>query len=162
MKNWIRIFTVFTLLTGLALPSANAEGNKAEDGVLELLYAQQNAWNRGDIEAFMSGYWRDEKLTFVSGGTMLQGWDATLARYQATYATRALMGELRFEDMAVERLAPDVAMVRGVYRLTREADTPPSYPWGRFTLILRQFSPDDAHGQPVWRIVYDHTSAGEE
>ena len=158
MAYFARVLAVFVMVLAAYGP-ADAEGNKPEDRVLELLYAQQSAWNRGDIDAFMTGYWKNSDLTFVSGGTMLKGWDATLARYKANYSTRALMGQLRFEDIEVDLLAADVAMVKGIFRLTRDDG---SVPWGRYTLILRLFDPEDGHGPLVWRIVYDHTSVGGE
>ena len=36
--------------------------------ITALLQAQDAAWNRGDIEGFMRGYWESDELRFASGG----------------------------------------------------------------------------------------------
>jgi beta-aspartyl-peptidase (threonine type) len=61
-----------------------------------VLMAQAEAWNRGDIPAFMQGYLRDENLRFASGDTVQRGWQQTLERYQKHYDTREKMGTLSF------------------------------------------------------------------
>lgn len=131
---------------GQYLSPAPSEPEKSE--ISTLLLAQQNAWNRGNIEEFMQGYSHDVTLRFASGATVLQGWEATLKRYQAKYPDRKAMGQLEFSDLDIEILAPDAASVFGKWRLKREKDAPK----GLFTLIMRK----SAVG---WRIVHDHTSA---
>ena len=120
--------------------------------VRALLDAQVAAWNRGDLEGFMAGYWRSPGLVFCSGATVSKGWDATLERYRKRYqAEGGEMGKLRFESLEVEPLGPDAAFARGEYWL-RMSDG--QQPHGRFTLVLRRLS-------GAWRIVHDHTSAAE-
>jgi uncharacterized protein (TIGR02246 family) len=120
--------------------------------VRALLDAQVAAWNRGDLEGFMAGYWRSPELVFCSGATVSKGWDATLERYRKRYqAEGGEMGKLRFESLEVEPLGPDAAFARGEYWL-RMSDG--QQPHGRFTLVLRRLS-------GAWRIVHDHTSAAE-
>jgi len=67
---------------------------------------QEAAWNRGDIAAFMSGYWKSPDVRFLSGDKIVSGWNETHARYRAKYATRAQMGTLGFTDLRVDMLAP--------------------------------------------------------
>ena len=120
--------------------------------VRALLDAQVAAWNRGDLEGFMAGYWRSPELVFCSGATVSKGWDATLERYRKRYQSEGReMGSLRFESLEVEPLGPDAAFARGEYWL-RMSDG--QQPHGRFTLVLRRLS-------GTWRIVHDHTSAAE-
>ena len=120
--------------------------------VRALLDAQVAAWNRGDLEGFMAGYWRSSELVFCSGATVSKGWDATLERYRKRYQAEGReMGKLRFESLEVESLGPDAAFARGEYWL-RMSDG--QQPHGRFTLVLRRLS-------GAWRIVHDHTSAAE-
>ena len=83
-----------------------------------LLNAQVEAWNRGDLEGFMAGYWRSPELVFCSGATLLKGWDATLERYRKRYQAEGReMGQLRFESLEVLMLGPDGAAARGEYWL---------------------------------------------
>ncbi|WP_020470392.1 YybH family protein [Zavarzinella formosa] len=125
-------------------------GEKAVRAVLD---EQVAAWNNGDIDGFMKGYWKSEKLTFISGGSITQGWEPTRERYVKRYAAdgKDKMGKLLFDELHVELLGADAAMVRGVFKLTRSGQTDV----GRFTLLFRKF----ADG---WRVVHDHTSVAEK
>jgi beta-aspartyl-peptidase (threonine type) len=124
-----------------------------EAAIRAVLDAQVAAWNGGDLDGFMRGYWRDENLAFTSGDRLTKGWDATRDRYQTRYFTPdkdgklAERGELSFGELQVESLGPTAAVVRGRYflKLARGTDT------GRFTLTFRKL-PDG------WRITSDHTS----
>ena len=120
--------------------------------VRALLDAQVSAWNRGDLEAFMAGYWRSPELVFCSGATVTKGWDATLERYRKRYQAEGReMGRLAFDSIEVMALGEDAAFARGAYRLRLRDGSEPN---GLFTLVLRRF-PDG------FRIVHDHTSAAE-
>ncbi len=133
---------------------ASAPGASADDqAVAEIravIQAQEAAWNRGDLEAFMQGYARSEKTTFVSGDEVTRGWQTVLDRYKAKYSDREKMGTLSFSDLEITPLAPDAAVVLGRWQLKRTKDNP----GGRFTLIFRR-TPEG------WRIAQDHTSAAE-
>ena len=116
--------------------------------VLEVLDAQVEAWNEGDIEGFMAGYLRSEELRFTSGNEVRRGWKRTLERYRETYPDRTAMGTLAFDELEVRVLSEHVAEVFGRFRLTRESDEPT----GLFTLRVER------HGER-WLIVADHTSS---
>lgn len=123
-----------------------------ELGVRAVLDAQVAAWNRGDLDGFMAGYWKDDRLTFYSGDAVTRGWQATYDRYRKRYqADGKEMGRLEFRDVQVEPIADVAALVRGRWRLTMKDGSTPN---GLFTLLFRRFD-----GQ--WRIVHDHTSTGE-
>ena len=127
-------------------------GNDAK-AVERLPRKQQEAWNRHDLAGFMAGYWRSPQLTFFSQGKERDGWDATLQRYLATYASPGHeMGKLEFSALRVDVLSQDSAFVRGSWKLTMPDGKTPS---GLFTLVLRKL-PDVG-----WKIVHDHTSAAE-
>jgi beta-aspartyl-peptidase (threonine type) len=120
---------------------------KAE--IRTVLDAQVAAWNKGDLEGFMAGYWSSPELTFVSGGNRTQGWQGTLERYRKRYQAEGQeMGKLTFSDLEVELLGADAAFVRGRFQLERSKDRPT----GLFTLVFRKF-PEG------WRIIHDHTSS---
>jgi beta-aspartyl-peptidase (threonine type) len=137
----------FVAFVALVLSSSQPAA-EVEKAVRTVLDAQVVAWNNGDVEGFMEGYWRSPKLTFSSGSDTTRGWDATLQRYKKKYQSEgAEMGKLTFRDLEIEPLAPDAALVRGRWQLVRTKDKP----GGVFTLILRKV-PEG------WRIVHDHTS----
>jgi ketosteroid isomerase-like protein len=129
-----------------------AASDASESAVEHVLHAQQEAWNRHDLEGFMSGYWNSPELTFFSAAKEQDGWQATLDRYRATYtAPGREMGKLEFSHLRIEMLGPDAAFVRGAWQLTMSDGKTPH---GLFTLVFRKF-PDG------WKIVHDHTSAAE-
>lgn len=132
----------------LGASPARAAGGADADAIRSVMTAQAAAWNRGDLEAFMQGYWHVESLRFASGGSVTHGWQATLDRYRQRYADRAAMGTLRFTDLEIEPLSADAALVFGHWSLTREADQPQ----GLFTLLFRKTDSG-------WVITRDHSSA---
>ena len=91
-----------------------------EDQILSVLSTQQDAWNSGDIDGFMSGYWVSPELRFASGGSVTYGWQATLDRYKTNYSDRALMGTLSFDALEVELLSDDAAIVHGAWPVERD------------------------------------------
>ena len=115
-----------------------------------VLDAQLEAWNRGDLEGYMTGYWKSDSLTFFGGGDIVHGWQVTLDRYRKRYQSEGReMGQLGFEPLEIVLLGRGQALVRGGWRLRMKE----SQPHGLFTLWLRWF-PDAG-----WRIVHDHSSA---
>ena len=126
----------------------NSRDAKAIAAIRAVLDAQVAAWNRGDIEGFMDGYWRSPETVFVSGDTVTHGWQTVLDRYKKGYSTREKMGMLVFSDLEIKLISKDAAIATGRWQLTRAGDTP----HGRFTLIFRKTSQG-------WRIVHDHTSS---
>jgi beta-aspartyl-peptidase (threonine type) len=123
-----------------------------ERAVRSVLDAQESAWNRGDLDGFMAGYWKDDRLTFFSGDTITSGWQKTFDRYHQRYRAEGKeMGHLEFRDLQIEPIDGGAAFVRGRWRLTMKDGKTPN---GLFTLLLRNFD-----GQ--WRIVHDHTSAAD-
>ncbi|HYX41777.1 MAG TPA: nuclear transport factor 2 family protein [Pyrinomonadaceae bacterium] len=127
---------------------SNNREAKAIAAVRAVLDAQVAAWNRGDIEGFMDGYWRSPETVFVSGDTVTHGWTVVLDRYKKGYDTREKMGTLAFSDLEIKVIGKDTAVALGRWQLTRAKDTP----HGRFTLIFRRT-------QEGWRIIHDHTSS---
>ena len=88
-----------------------------------MLDSQAAAWNRGDLDGFMKGYWHSPELTFYSGGNIASGWEAALERYQRNYkGTGKEMGALEFQDLDIEILSRDAAMVTGKWQLTNPTE----------------------------------------
>ena len=130
-----------------AMTENTMKNEQTDAAVRAVLDTQVQAWNRGDIEGFMSGYAKSDETVFVSGDNVTRGWQTVLDRYKKNYDTREKMGTLQFSELEVKALSDDSAVALGRWQLTREKDTP----HGRFTLIFRR-TPDG------WRIIHDHTS----
>jgi beta-aspartyl-peptidase (threonine type) len=144
----IVFFANFGRLVGASTPAAD------EAAVRKVLDEQAAAWNKGDLDGFMAGYWNDDGLVFTSMGTETSGWKATKERYVKRYKSDGKeMGQLTFSEFKFEGLSPNAAVVRGVFTLVLTKDPKPKS--GRFTLVFRKF-PDG------WKITHDHTSTACE
>jgi ketosteroid isomerase-like protein len=123
---------------------------EAEEGIKHTLVSQIEAWNTGNLQGYMNGYWHSPDLTFFSGGTVTKGWEPTLQRYQQRYQGQGKeMGHLDFQDLNIDLLGRKAAVVTGKWRLTMSNGTTPH---GLFTLIVKRMPAG-------WKIVHDHTSA---
>lgn len=126
-------------------------GCQAAPTPAEILEAQVEAWNAGDLERFVkAGYWRSPELCFFSGGEVRRGYDDLLDRYRASYQGEGReMGKLAFSELEEFPLDPANTLLRGRWRL-EFADG--STRGGLFTLLLHRT-------REGWRIVHDHTSS---
>jgi uncharacterized protein (TIGR02246 family) len=148
----MRLRVAAVLAAAAAVGSLGAFEGPVATGARSVLDAQVEAWNRGDLEGFMAGYWRSPDLVFCSGATVTRGWEETLARYRKRYQSEGHeMGKLRFDAIEVIPLGEDAALARGAWHLVM-ADG--KEPHGLFTLLLRRLD-------GAWRIVHDHTSSAE-
>ena len=132
------------LSLALVVPAAHAD----DRAIRKVLDDQVVAWNKGDLDAFMAGYWNSPELTFISGRDLTRGYQATLERYKKKYQAEGKeMGKLAFTDLVVTPLAADVALVTGKWELTLSKEIV----GGRYTLVVKKLPAG-------WRIVHDHTS----
>lgn len=122
---------------------------KAQDknAILKLLEDQRQAWNKGNLEEFMKGYWQSDSLLFVGKTGPQYGWQTTLDNYRKRYPGKAAMGMLTFDIKEVRMIGKENAFVLGGWHLKREKDDPRGY----FTLLLRKID-------NVWKVVADHSS----
>lgn len=131
----------------LLLPLSFSLGFSQEKEILKVLHTQQEAWNKGNLETFMSGYWKNDALLFVGSSGPTYGWQKTLDNYKQTYPNKEKMGILEFSDISVKPLGKDYAFVFGKWKLIRENDSPN----GVYTLIFQKF-------KDGWKIISDHSS----
>ena len=139
-KNISVIF--FLLLTGL-LSAQTA----SETVIREIMATQEAAWNKGDLEAFMEGYWKSDSLKFIGSKGLNYGWQKTLENYKRSYPDPAAMGKLTFSDVTVELISEDAAYVIGKWHLKRKAGDLSGY----YTLLWKKIKGE-------WVIVADHSS----
>ena len=149
----LRLFTGFWLagagLAGCAAPAPAADAAAARRAITQVLSTQAAAWNRGDIPAFMDGYWHSDSLVFLGRKGPTYGWQKTLANYQENYPSAAAMGQLDFSGLRVSVLTPASAQVVGHWHLARPAVGDAQ---GWFLLVLKKI---DGH----WLVVADHTNS---
>ena len=121
--------------------------SKDEKDVRQLLTEQDAAWNRGDIEGFMKGYWLSDSLMFIGKRGITYGWQKTMENYKNRYPDTAAMGKLNFEYIEMKQLSENYFFVVGKWYLTRTIGNLN----GAFTLLLRKIN-------NTWVIVKDHSS----
>jgi ketosteroid isomerase-like protein len=145
MKQLLLI-TLISMTIGSVVFGQNKD-DKAKNAIRKVMDEQVVAWNNGDIDGFMKGYWNSPDMTFVSGTNVTKGWQPTLERYKKGYDSKAKMGVLTFSDLDITVLSKESAVVLGKWSLKRDADNPN----GLFTLTFRKI-------KEGWRIILDHTS----
>jgi len=121
--------------------------NKDEQSIRSLLQKQVEAWNRGNIDEFMQGYWKNDSLKFIGKSGVTYGYNQTLANYKKNYDDTVKMGKLSFDLLEVNKLSPELYFVVGKWFLKRSIGNIGGY----YTLLLRKI-------KGKWVIVVDHTS----
>lgn len=121
--------------------------DKNARAILKLLDTQTAAWNKGDLQGFMKGYWENDSLRFIGKSGITYGWSNTLANYKRGYPDTAAMGKLQFTILVVKKLSPRYYEVVGKWYLKRSIGDAS----GHYTLLLRKIKGN-------WVIVSDHSS----
>ena len=136
---WFKLIFTFILL-GFSIIEAQQKEIK------QVLNEQKNAWNNGDLQGYMQGYWKSDSLVFVGARGLTYGWQNTLDNYQKSYPNAEKMGTLEFSDLQVKRLNKKNALVYGKWKLIRKNDAP----GGIFSLVFQKINHE-------WKIISDHT-----
>jgi len=118
-----------------------------ETAIRQLLDQQTAAWNRGDIDQFMQGYWENDSLMFIGKSGVTYGWQNTLKNYKRGYPDTAAMGKLHFELITVKRLSDEYYFVVGKWFLKRSIGDI----GGHYNLLFRKIN-------GKWVIIADHSS----
>ncbi len=125
-----------------------SEVNPADKTAIEqVIAAQVDAWNAGNLEGFMRGYLKSDNIRFLSGASITRGWTTVLERYQKGYPDKDTMGKLSLGDFEFTDLGPETVLVVGRWMVVNTK--------GEFkgvTSLVFQRTKDG------WRIVHDHTS----
>jgi len=138
--------SLLLLLTSLWACTVFAQDKNAR-AILKLLDTQTAAWNKGDLQGFMKGYWENDSLRFIGKSGITYGWNNTLANYKRGYPDTAAMGKLQFTMLVVKKLSSRYYEVVGKWYLKRSIGDAS----GHYTLLLRKI-------KGSWMIVSDHSS----
>jgi ketosteroid isomerase-like protein len=136
-----------TVLFCLMLLLSTFSFSQDKRAITNLLEKQRLAWNRGDLDGYMQGYWKSDSLLFVGKNGPKYGWKTTLENYKKTYPDEDAMGTLTFNILQINVIDLKNAFVLGGWKLKREKDEPQGF----FTLWLRRIRGE-------WKIVSDHSS----
>lgn len=107
------------------------------------------AWNRGDLDAFVSDYAADTLPTFMAGGHLHRGHEWIREHYAPLFRPGARRDSLRFEEFHVRPLTDSLALITARFILFRADSVTAS---GPFTLLMQ-------HQTQGWKILHDHSSS---
>ena len=141
---------LYAIIFLISVPAHSQEelSDRDKNAILEVFMMTEDAGNEGDIDQFMEGYWKSDKLLFVGSGGPTYGWEATRKRYHASYPDKAAMGKLSFEVLSIDPIDTRTVLLLGKFHLARTAGNMNGY----YTLIWQKID-------GKWVIICDHSSA---
>ncbi len=140
MKKFTVILFLFFSLPLLAQ-------SKNELAIKNSMLIQLNAWNAGNINNFMTTYWKNDSLMFIGKSGVTYGWQNTLNNYKKGYPDTTTMGKLSFNILEIKKLSKKYYFVVGKWFLTRSIGNLN----GHYTLLFKKI-------KKSWVIVADHSS----
>jgi ketosteroid isomerase-like protein len=141
-KNQLFLSLLFVLLS-----SGCFSQSKDETAIRNVLQAQENAWNKGDIEKYMQGYWKNDSVMFIGKSGITYGWQKTLDNYKKGYPGTEAMGKLNFALLEMKPISAQYYFIVGKWHLQRTIGNLQ----GIFTLLFKKINGE-------WVIVADHSS----
>jgi len=105
------------------------------------------AWNRGDIDGYLSDYWHSDKVRWVSEGKVSYGFEAIASAFRARFNSTENMGNLEVADLEIQLISKSDALVFGAWTQT----TRTARRTGVFTVHMKKIDGE-------WLVVSDHSS----
>ena len=144
----LALFLAFTVLIASSLLQAQSTAPEAQ-AIRAVLDKQVVDWNRGDLEAFATGYKNSPDILFM-GSKISRGYAQMVDTYRKNYSTKEKMGTLNFANLEVQPLDDRFATVTGNFHLER-TEAGGGNADGYFLLVVEK-TPDG------WKIVRDSTT----
>lgn len=138
----LAISLLFMLLTHYAIAQ-----NQDTKAIQNTLANQIKAWNKGDLDHFMIGYWQSDSLVFIGKKGITYGYYQTLENYKKNYPDKTHMGLLQFDIQSLKPLGASHYFIIGKWHLKRNIGDLE----GQFTLVFEKIN-------GVWTIIADHSS----
>ena len=138
-----RLFTILFI----AIAQITFGQNNDIQSIQKILSNQINAWNSGNVDAFMVGYWESDSLVFIGKSGITYGYNKTLANYKKGYPDTVSMGKLTFTILTIKQLSSKYYTVVGKWHLSRTVGNLQ----GHFSLLFKKI-----HNK--WVIIQDHSS----
>ena len=147
-SKFLLVLVTSCLYTACSQHSKPKFDPKAEEvAIRAVISAEQIAWNNGDIDAFMEGFWKSDSLQFISARGLSRGWEATRENYIKGFPERSSMGTVSYQILSLTPLAPNIFILTSRYEITQEIGKRE----GIFTAIFRK-----VNGK--WLAVHYHAS----
>ena len=150
----LRLAALSLSLLTPALLSAQAPdplhtASRQELNIIKVLIAQENAWNKGDLTAFVSTF-KDSPDTLFITHQVFRGFAGLVDEYKHDYPNKAAMGTLTYSDLEVHPLDENFAVVIGKYHVERSKKDGGNAE-GLFSLVFE-------NTDTGWKVVIDHTT----
>jgi ketosteroid isomerase-like protein len=145
-RTFVQLLLIMTLGTVFCVQAQTAKSAQAIRAVLD---KQVVDWNRGDLEAFATGYKNSPDILFM-GSKISRGYAQMVDTYRKNYSTKEEMGTLSFANLEVQQLDEHFATVTGNFHLERTVAGGGNSD-GYFLLVVEK-TPDG------WKIVRDSTT----
>ena len=123
--------------------------SRDELDVVKVLTRQENAWNKGDLEAFDSSF-KDSPETLFVGSRITHGYADIITDYKRNYPGKDSMGTLSYSELEPHILDEHYAVVVGHYKLERTKKAGGNAE-GAFSLVLEKT-------KEGYKIIVDHTT----
>jgi hypothetical protein len=146
----MRCFRALILFAVATSPFLQAQGTAPAQVIRAVLDKQVVDWNRGDMDAFATGYKNSPDILFI-GSRMNRGYTQMLDGYRKAYSTKEKMGVLSFTRLEVQPLDEHFATVTGNFHLERTAAGGGNVD-GYFLLVFEK-TPEG------WKIIRDDTTS---
>ena len=147
MLKFNYILLLFVVLN--CKPSSLKNYKDSCEEINDLMYEQEESWNKGNIEDFMKKYWKNDSLIFIGKSGINYGWNKTTSNYKKSYPSRNSMGLLHFNNIKCLPINDTTHIISGQWNISR-LDSSKNI-GGYYSLMW--IKKEDG-----WRIVYDHTS----
>ncbi len=121
--------------------------NKDIQSIQKILSNQITAWNKGDLNSFMEGYWQNDSLVFIGKKGITYGFNKTLDNYKKNYPDKSHMGQLQSDIISMKPIDNSHYFIIGKWHLTRSVGDLE----GHFTLLFKKIN-------GIWNIIADHSS----
>jgi len=145
----LRALVLFVASTALATAPLQAQATKPDQAIRAMLDQQVIDWNRGNLDAFATGYKNSPDILFM-GPKISRGYAQMLDKYRNGYATKEKMGTLSFTALEVQPLDEHFATVTGNFHLER-TPTGGGNADGYFLLVVEKTPAG-------WKIIRDATT----
>ncbi len=117
--------------------------------VTKVVIAQENAWNAGNLDAYLD-HFKDAKDTEAVLNGPVRGLANIRSAYHANFPNKEAMGQLEQTEVEVRELGPNFALATGRYKLLRSKHSGGDAQ-GTFTEI---FEKTDAG----WQLIFSETT----
>ncbi|HVG27782.1 MAG TPA: hypothetical protein VM865_09265 [Acidobacteriaceae bacterium] len=117
---------IFCLLAlGAVVPQVSAQSKdplftatRQQLDVVKIVLAQQDAWNKGNLEDYLSHY-KNAPDTQAVLASLVRGFDNIRNAYRLNFPNRDAMGTIEDSEVEVRELGETYALATGKYHLTR-------------------------------------------